>query len=73
MRNVNLCFILLTPAVYGKEKQTIHYSMLIQGSPSNGTFSWINPYKYRNPFITFMMLCSDQSENNNSSLLVTET
>ena len=29
-----------------------HYSMLIQGSPSNGTFKWINPYKYRNPTIT---------------------
>ena len=26
--------------------------MLIQGSPSNGTFEWINPYKYRNPTIT---------------------
>ena len=31
-----------------------HYSMLIQGSPSNGTFEWINPYKYRNPYITSM-------------------
>ena len=29
-----------------------HYSMFIQGSPSNGTFKWINPYKYRNPTIT---------------------
>ena len=26
--------------------------MFIQGSPSNGRFSWINPYKYRNPYIT---------------------
>ena len=32
----------------------MHYSMLIQGSPSNGTFEWINPYKYRNPYITSM-------------------
>ena len=30
----------------------MHYSMFIQGSPSNGTFEWINPYKFRNPFIT---------------------
>ena len=32
----------------------MHYSMLIQGSPSNGTFGWINPCKFRNPFITSM-------------------
>ena len=31
-----------------------HYSMLIQGSPSNGMFEWINPYKYRNPYIASM-------------------
>ena len=30
----------------------MHHSMLIQGSTSNGTFTWINPYKYRNPTIT---------------------
>ena len=29
-----------------------HYSKLIQGSLTNGTFEWINPYKYRNPTIT---------------------
>lgn len=28
----------------GKEKQAMHYSMLIQGSPHNSTFEWINPY-----------------------------
>ena len=28
------------------------YSMLIQGSPGNGTFFWVNPYKYRNLYIT---------------------
>ena len=39
-------------SVFGKEKQTMHYSMLILGSPSNGTFEWINPYKYWNPYIT---------------------
>ena len=32
----------------------MHYSMLIQGSPNNGMFQWINPYKYRNPYITSM-------------------
>ena len=32
----------------------LHYSMLIQGSPTNGTFSWINRYKYRTPYITSM-------------------
>ena len=26
--------------------------MLIQSSPTNGTFEWINPYKYQNPTIT---------------------
>ena len=30
----------------------MHYSMLTQGSPIQGTFEWINPYKYRNPYIT---------------------
>ena len=30
----------------------MHYSMLIQGSLTNGTFEWTNPYKYRNPTIT---------------------
>ena len=32
----------------------MHYSMLIQGSHTNGSFTWINMYKYRNPYITFM-------------------
>ena len=26
----------------------VHYSMLIQDSPTNGTFTWINQYKYWN-------------------------
>ena len=26
--------------------------MLIQSSPTNGAFTWINPYKYRNSTIT---------------------
>ena len=32
----------------------MHYSMLIQSSPTNGKFEWINPYNYRNPTITFI-------------------
>ena len=32
----------------------MHYSMLIQRSPSNGMLEWINHYKYRNPYITSM-------------------
>ena len=42
------------PFLYGKERKTMHYSMLIQGSPTNGTFIWINPYKLKNPYITSM-------------------
>ena len=38
--------------MHGKFSIRSHYSMLIQGSPSNGTFEWINPCKYRNPIIT---------------------
>ena len=29
----------------------MYYSMLIQGSSPHGTIEWINPYKYRNPYI----------------------
>ena len=32
----------------------MHYSLIIEGSPNNGTFQWINPYKFKNPFITSM-------------------
>ena len=32
----------------------MHYSILIQGSPTNGDFQWINHYKFNNPFITAM-------------------
>ena len=32
----------------------MHYSIIVQGSPNNGTFQWINPYKFKNPFITSM-------------------
>ena len=32
----------------------MHYSMLIQGSHTNGTFEWINPYKFQDPYNTSM-------------------
>ncbi|CBK20385.2 uncharacterized protein [Blastocystis hominis] len=32
----------------------MHYSMLIQGSPSNGAFEWINPSMFKDPYITSM-------------------
>ena len=32
----------------------MHYSILIQDSPINGSFDSINPHKFRNPFITSM-------------------
>ena len=32
----------------------MHYSILIQDSPINGTFDSINLYKFSNPFITSM-------------------
>ena len=32
----------------------MHYSILIQDPPINGSFDWINPFKFRNPFITSM-------------------
>ena len=57
------------PAVYSKEKKVmhgkfpipLHYSMLIQGSSTSGMFSWIDPYKYWNPYIISM---TAQSKNN---------
>ena len=35
-------------------RENMHYSILIQDLPINGSFDWINPYKFRNPFITSM-------------------
>ena len=42
------------PPFSGSERQAMYHSMLIQGSPTNGTFERINPYKHRNPTITFI-------------------
>lgn len=33
--------------------------MLIQGSSTNGIFEWINPYKFKNPYI--ILYCSVQT------------
>ena len=30
----------------------MHYSIIVQGKPTNDTFQWFNPYRSRNPFIT---------------------
>ena len=55
----------------------MHYSMLIQGSPNNGTFEWINPNKFRNPFITSMKVLFKpnqiMSNNVQSTNVVTNT
>ena len=32
----------------------MHYSIIIQGKPSNGSFTWDNPYRFKNPYITMM-------------------
>ena len=41
----------------------MHYSMFIQGSPTNGLFSWINPYMYRNSYITSFIVQFRQNPN----------
>ena len=32
----------------------MHYSINIQGKPINGSFTWSNTYKFKNPYITMM-------------------
>ena len=32
----------------------MHYSIIIQGKPSNGSFTWDNPYRFNNPYITMI-------------------
>ena len=34
----------------------MHCSIIVQNSNNNGTFQWINPYKFKNPFITSMSI-----------------
>ena len=63
--------------IYGEERQVVYYSMLIQFSPSNGTFEWINQYKYRIPTITAMTVLFRPNQamfnNVNSTNVVTNT
>ena len=40
----------------------MHYSIIIQGKPSNGSFTWDNPYRFKNPYITMIkVLLSEAS------------
>ena len=32
----------------------MHYSIISQSKPSNGSFSWENSYRFNNPFITMI-------------------
>lgn len=32
----------------------MHYSIIIQGKPLNGSFTWDNPYRFNNPYITII-------------------
>ena len=54
-----------------------HYSMLIQGLLTNGTFEWTKPYKYRNPTITSITVLFRPSQvmlnNVNSINVLTNT
>ena len=45
----------------------MHYSMLIKGTPLNGSFLWVNLYKYKNPYITSItvLFTSNQGMLNN--------
>lgn len=55
----------------------MHYSILIQDSPINGSFDSINPYKFRNPFITSMTVLFKPNQvmfnNVDSTNVVTNT
>ena len=46
------CVVNLLPLIINFSK--IHYSIIIQGKPFNGSFYWENPYRFNNPFITMM-------------------
>ena len=45
----------------------MHYSILIKGTRLNGSFLWVNLYKYKNPYITSMtvLFTSNQGMLNN--------
>ena len=40
----------------------MHFSILIQDSPINGSFDSINPHKFRNPIITSMTALSKPNQ-----------
>ena len=56
------------PAPLGNE-YVMRYSTLIQGLSTNGTFEWINPYKYRNTYITSIAFVFRQNKTNKCSAM----
>ena len=44
----------------------MHYSIIIQGKPSNGSFTWDNPYRFNNPYITIMKVLFTPSSTSNA-------
>ena len=52
----------------------MHYSIIIQGKPSNGSFTWDNPYRFNNPYITMMkVLLTPNSDSLFSNIHQTNT
>ena len=52
----------------------MHYSIIIQGKPSNGSFTWDNPYRFNNPYITMMkVLLTPNSDSLFSNIDQTNT
>ena len=52
----------------------MHYSIIIQGKPSNGSFTWENPYRFNNPYITMIkVLLTPNSDSLFSNIHQTTT
>ncbi len=52
----------------------MHYSIIIQGKPSNGSFTWDNPYRFNNPYITMIkVLLTSNSDSLFSNIDQTNT
>ena len=52
----------------------MHYSIIIQGKPSNGSFTWDNPYRFNNPYITMIkVLLTPNSDSIFSNIDQTNT
>ena len=47
-------------------EKKMQYSMLIQGSPTNSTFEWINPYKFQDLYITSLTVLFRPSQDESS-------